>query len=87
MAPADSGTVPGEIIGELGTSPLTTELLAREGPPATRTKPHIFILKIKHFILSITWQNTITHLTWRGVNDRLHTLSLVYAELEWNMWK
>jgi hypothetical protein len=46
MAPADSGTVPGEIIGELGTSPLTTELLARDGPPATRTKPHIFILKI-----------------------------------------
>jgi hypothetical protein len=83
MAPADSGTVPGEIIGELGTSPLTTELLARDGPPATtRTKPHIFILKIKYFILSISWQNTITHLTWRGVNDGLYTLSLVYAELE-----
>jgi len=49
MVPAESGTVPGEIIGELGTSPLTTELLARDGPPAaTRTKPHIFILEIKY---------------------------------------
>jgi len=37
MAPAEIGTVPGEIIGELGTSPLTTELLARDGPPATAT--------------------------------------------------
>jgi hypothetical protein len=49
MAPAESGTVPGEIIGELGTSPLTTELPARDGPPATRraTKTDIFILKTK----------------------------------------
>lgn len=36
MAPAESGTVPGEIIGELGTSPLTTELPARDVPPATK---------------------------------------------------
>jgi hypothetical protein len=83
MAPAESGTVPGEIIGELGTSPLTTELLARDGPPATtRTKPRIFILKIKYFILSISWQNAITHSIWTGVNDRLYTLLLMYAELE-----
>jgi hypothetical protein len=48
MAPAESGTVPGEIIGELGTSPLTTELLARDGPPAaTRTKIHFFYLRDK----------------------------------------
>ena len=84
MAPAESGTVPGEIIGELGTSPLTTELLARDGPPATRKNPHIFILKIKYFILSISRQNTITHLKWRGVNDGLYTLSLVCVELEWH---
>jgi hypothetical protein len=56
MAPAESGTVPGEIIGELGTSPLTTELLARDVPPATTTttKTDIFILKMKSFILRIS---------------------------------
>jgi hypothetical protein len=37
MAPAESGTVPGEIIGELGTRPLTTELPARDGPPITKS--------------------------------------------------
>lgn len=63
MAPAESGTVPGEIIGELGTSPLTTEFPARDGPPTT--KPH-FNRKdnqsLSYNTLSISQLNTISHL-------------------------
>jgi len=42
MDPAESGTVPGEIIGELGTSPLTTELPARDGPPGIKGQTFLF---------------------------------------------